>query len=118
MLNKTISTDVKLKTKGSKRSPKWKSVRQAHLKKHPRCACCGRKIKLEVHHIIPFNLQPSRELDETNLITLCEGKKAINCHLAVGHGCSYQDFNPDVIKDAEYFHDLITNWQRGKFVIK
>ncbi len=109
---KNSNSDVRLKEpKGKKRSSKWRSVRKAFLKKHPRCAVCGGNVKVEVHHIIPFFLRPDLELDRGNLITLCEGKKTINCHCAIGHGCNYKDFNPDVVKDAEHFHDLITNWQ-------
>ena len=112
---KTISTDVKLKTKGRRRSPKWARVREAHLKVNPRCAVCNSKKKLEAHHIIPFHIRPDLELDRTNLITLCESKATLNCHLIIGHGGNYRDINPDCVKDAEHFHELLTQWQTPKF---
>ena len=102
---KTISTDVKLKTQGSKRSPKWARVRKAHLKANPRCAVCNSKKKLEAHHIIPFHMRPDLELDRTNLITMCESKKTLNCHLIVGHFGNYKKINPEVRRDAKYFLD-------------
>lgn len=87
---------------GVRRSARWPHVRAEHLKQHPACALCGGKNKLEVHHIVPFHVNPDRELDPNNLITLCESKKGgINCHLAVGHLGSYHRYNPDVAVDAE-----------------
>ena len=37
------------------------------------------------------------ELDLNNLITLCMDKE---CHLKVGHGNDFKDYNPDVEADA------------------
>ena len=115
-MDKIISTDVKLKTKGSKRSPKWDGVRKSHLKTNPKCACCGSTKKVEVHHLQPFHTNPELELVPTNLISLCESKSTLNCHLIIGHGGNYRDVNPDVVKDAEHFHELLTQWQTPKFI--
>ena len=85
--------------KGKRRSPKWRAVRAKFLKgKH--CAVCGGSKKLEAHHKMPFHLDPSLELDPTNLIALCEGARQINCHLFVGHLGSFQSYNPSVHADA------------------
>jgi hypothetical protein len=54
---------------------------------------------LQVHHILPFHLNPQLELDPSNLITLCMGK--LECHLIIGHGGDYKDYNPSVVKHAE-----------------
>ena len=83
------------------RSPKWPAVRAAHLKAHPTCEACGEgstKI-LNVHHVVPFHVDPSKELDEANLITLCEGP-VVNCHLHFGHLRNWKSWNVDVRKDA------------------
>ncbi len=87
--------------KGQKRSWKWRKVRKVHIEKNPRCYICGLKTKLEVHHIIAFNIAPDLELDPRNLITLCENKKwGITCHLLVGHLGNYRKINPSVQIDA------------------
>lgn len=73
------------KTHGIPRAKEWPKLRGKWLKHYPRCALCGGKEKITVHHIRPFHLHPELELDNTNLITLCEGKKVVNCHLVFGH---------------------------------
>lgn len=91
-----------------KRSSKWPRLRKSFLEQHPQCAACGSRDKLEVHHIIPFNVDPSKELDWSNLITLCESKKYGNiCHLGIGHKGDYKKFNPEVLKDAAEFRKSI-----------
>ena len=54
------------------RSSKWPGLRQAFLQYHPTCAVCGTSKKLEVHHCEPVHVNSTRELDTTNLITLCD----------------------------------------------
>jgi len=111
-----MTSEEKVKTQGVKRSPKWASVRKRYLRAHPNCAVCGGTAKLEVHHIIPFNMAPEKELDEKNLITLCEGHKQINCHLVVGHGFDYKDYNPHARKTAGFFKWLKKCKQKIKVV--
>jgi 5-methylcytosine-specific restriction enzyme A len=77
------------------RSGHWPSVRAAYLHDHPTCEACGKAADLTVHHIVPFHIDPSRELDATNLITLCH-----TCHLVFGHLGDYQSYNPNVREDA------------------
>ena len=89
------------------RSSKWPTVRKNHLKDFPCCAVCGGIKKLEVHHIIPFNKDPSLELDPNNLITLCEGLRSCNHHLWFGHCGNYKKINPDVIEDAKIWNDKL-----------
>lgn len=84
------------------RSGQWPRVREAHLAKHPTCAVCGGKERLEVHHIKPFHLHPELETSMDNLITLCEsGADGANHHLLFGHLGSFRSFNPDVVRDAK-----------------
>ena len=78
------------------RSSNWRTVRAEHIKKHPKCAACGRKDGLEVHHIVPYHVDPSRELDPENLITLC-GKY---CHFVFGHLMDWKSWNENVVEDA------------------
>lgn len=80
------------------RSTKWPKVRKLHLRNEPECQFCGGKMKLEVHHIIPFHANKSLELCESNLITLCEKNK---CHLKVGHLNNWKLFNKNVRGDVE-----------------
>jgi 5-methylcytosine-specific restriction protein A len=81
------------------RSPKWRTVRQEHLKRNSMCAACGKKKDLEVHHIKPVHLFPDLELDPENLITLC----ANSCHLLFGHLMDFKCWNPVVRQDCRSF---------------
>lgn len=83
------------------RSPKWKGLREKHLSEHPSCAACGRYLKVEVHHIEPVHINPERELDPNNLITLCDNP----CHIVFGHFMNYKSWNPDVINDCSIYYD-------------
>jgi len=92
-----------------KRSPKWRKVRKAYIKKHPTCACCGTKKGIEVHHIKDFSNHPELELEESNLISLC-GKR---CHILFGHLKNWKSINPKIIEDAKWMLKKIKN-RRGK----
>lgn len=85
------------------RSWKWSDVRKEHLKKQPYCQACGRKTDLEVHHIEPVHLNPDRELDPSNLITLCSK----SCHLTFGHLMDYKSWNVNVVEDAKNYLNKI-----------
>lgn len=84
----------------SVRSSKWQTVRKNFLESHKTCAACGAEINLQVHHKKPFHIHPELELDEKNLITLCEEKGEAGCHLKIGHLGDWKSFNPNVEKDA------------------
>lgn len=75
------------------RDPRWKTVRRAWLFHNPECAVCGTRTLVEVHHVSPFEHDPSRELDDTNFITLCHWK---GHHLLIGHGDSFRFYSPRV----------------------
>ena len=85
--------------RGARRSSKWRKVRAAWLEKNPRCAACGERTNLEVHHIKPFHTHPELELDTRNLVTLCEsGKFGIkSCHRFIGHRGNWRLINPYVM---------------------
>ena len=78
---------------GAKRSPKWRSVRKAHLKKYPKCEICGRKANI-VHHILPVWKFPSEELNPNNLITTCRRDHITWCHMG-----SYHSWNWNIKED-------------------
>jgi hypothetical protein len=86
------------------RSDLWPETRAAFVAKNPACAACGKRIDLNVHHLIPFYLRPDLELVESNLITLCREH-----HFRVGHDPdgpweperpSWRAYNPRVIEHA------------------
>lgn len=77
------------------RSPQWPAVRKRHIDGHPNCVVCGRKAE-EVHHLRPFHLEPSLELEPSNLRSLCR-----DCHFAVGHLWNFSNENPDLDAHAE-----------------
>ena len=73
---------------GTPRSPKWKKVRDSYIEHHNVCECCSSKNKLQVHHIEPFCVAPDKELEYSNLITLCS-----RCHLFMGHCGNWRNYN-------------------------
>jgi hypothetical protein len=111
--------DKAAKVHGVTRSREWPQVELAHRTKFPNCACCATGTNLtspiNVHHIIPFHFvillgRPDLELDQRNLLTLCEADRfhsAPNHHLLVGHFDDWQSFNYSVANDClERFHGM------------
>lgn len=88
------------------RSPQWNKVRNQHLKEQSSCQVCGTKEDLNVHHIVPFHIDPSKELAASNLITLCEHNK---CHFTFGHLYNWSSYNPEVVKDTQNFKNKVQN---------
>ena len=83
-----------------KRSPAWRSLRRWHLLRFPACAVCGSRAFLIVHHIVPVSVDPSRELDPSNLVTLCSSPTGRHgCHLKHGHRGSFHLWNPLLIEE-------------------
>ena len=118
---KKLSHTIKVKgselreiIKSKKRSSHWDEVRDAFIEENPRCSACGSMKKLQVHHIIPFNHEPEKELDPTNLTVLCMDTN--ECHLSIGHGGSFAFYNPDVIVDAK--EHLAAENQKRKLIIE
>ena len=93
------------KARDAVRAPGWAALLKKHVEKQPCCQACGSCKKPEVHHIVPVHLDPSKELDEDNLITLCDKW----CHFIFGHLMNYKSWNEDVIKDCENYLDKIKN---------
>lgn len=78
----------------AERSPRWRAVRNAFIRQHPACIVCGRPAT-QIHHVIPFSRDPGRELDPSNLVSLCDRD-----HLLFGHLDSFRSYNPTVREDA------------------
>ena len=86
------------------RSPRWGTVRKQFLIENGNiCACCSRTKDLNVHHIIPVHIDPSLELEKSNLIILCEKP----CHLTFGHLGNWTAYNPTVVEDARIWNEKI-----------
>ena len=94
---------------GVPRSPQWAKVRAAHLRAHPTCAACGQREKLEVHHVVPFGVDPSRELDRSNLLTLCSDP----CHIVHGHLMSWKRWNAAVVTDVAIYRTKLEASKRA-----
>ena len=92
---------------GKPRSTKWPSIRRAHLKANDVCLACGGRTSLVVHHLVPYQIDPSLELDSNNLITLCESKS--RCHWIIGHLLDWRSYNPNAKADALAFRLKILN---------
>lgn len=95
----------KLSTFDSSRSSQWSRVRKKYLEKYPTCQACGRYDDIEVHHVVPVHLNPDKELDENNLISLC-GKY---CHFTIGHLMDWKSWNNNVREDAETYLQKVKN---------
>lgn len=91
------------------RSPDWDDVRGDWIKENDSCAACGTRTRLEVHHVVPYAVDPSRELDRRNLITLCR-----SCHLTFGHLRYFESWNPTVREDAARFLAQVQNRPKPK----
>ena len=111
----TVLKDLLNKVKGNipkncKRSGQWSTVRKTHLIQHPICEACGETNKLEVHHIVPFHMNPELELDPDNLITLCEvASNGVVCHQNIGHNGNYKSWNINVREDSQAMLNRLTN---------
>lgn len=88
------------------RSSSWHSLRDS-IVKNSRCAFCGSKVNLEVHHIKPVHLYPELELDRSNLMVLCDAEGKASCHWLFGHLCNYESYNPAVLDDAAVFAEKV-----------
>lgn len=82
-------------------SRRWKATAARHLRENPTCAACGSTVRVRPHHVVPVSVDPSREHDFTNLLSLCESyTHGVNCHLFFGHGGSWSTWNPNAVGDA------------------
>lgn len=82
----------------AKRDKHWGTARKEWLKEHPTCAACGGRKHIEVHHLIPVHVDKRRELDPTNLMTLCRLH-----HEVIGHFSDWYSWNSEASDDARFY---------------
>jgi hypothetical protein len=99
LIDEVLGVDPRGTLPDVKRSGKWPKVEREHLSLHPACAVCGRRDRVNAHHVLPYHLWPEHELDPENLITLCV--EPHDCHLLFGHLGDFKAYNPTVRADAE-----------------
>lgn len=91
---------------GVPRASDWMQWRKQHI--HTTCDFCGTKRTLlkplQLHHCYPYHLDPSKEKDRNNVVTLCQP-----CHIRVGHLMNFQSYNPDIKSDIEVWTKKIEN---------
>jgi len=110
---------------GLARSGQWRTARKSYLANNPYCKACdqptgigklGHAIStmvgmksIQVHHLIPFHFgillgRPDIELDQRNLIGLCE--TGDNHHLLLGHLDDFRSYNPNLIDFIGKYHGM------------
>lgn len=95
-------------TKGRNKQ-EWFKVREEFISENGAfCRVCNKTTKLNVHHIIPFHIDPDLELDKNNLIILCTNRP-INCHYFFGHLLNWKAYNPTCRYDVETWRQKIEN---------
>lgn len=102
-----IAKLVSFFTLGKPRSGKWQALSKKFLYGKT-CAVCGIDKKLVAHHKRPFHEHPDMELDESNLIALCQ-YPGRNCHFVFGHLWNWQTVNSDIDDTIDYFNKLREN---------
>lgn len=93
----------------SSRSPQWRRVENEFIAANPACIVCGNttRSQLTAHHRIPYHIEPSKELDKSNLRTMCRDDYGFYCHRLVGHFGDYKLYNLEV--DA-----MAAAWRLGR----
>lgn len=81
------------------RSRQWPRVERTFLEQNPKCIVCGRTA-VTAHHVVPVHIDPSLELEPTNLVPVCE--PASGHHLWLGHLGDWSSWNPLVQRDARW----------------
>jgi 5-methylcytosine-specific restriction endonuclease McrA len=98
---------------GKGRSGAWKRIRAYFLTKEPECQWCLKTYDLDVHHIVPYHINPELELKLTNLITLCR-----NCHFEHGHMRNWSKYDIEIRKKCNKNQEKIYQQLKLKKEIK
>lgn len=81
------------------RSPRWPAVMKDFLRGKA-CSVCGATKGLTAHHVVPFHVDPTRELDPANLLAVCDHAPNATCHLEVAHLGDWRRWNPEIREHA------------------
>lgn len=96
---------------GIPRSGEWPTLRKKVLELQPWCSVCRSTTNVQVHHMLPFHLDPTKELDTNNLIPLCEGTAGhlgqMNCHFCWGHYGNWKNYDHDVVEVVNYLRNKL-----------
>lgn len=85
-----------------RRAKEWAKLRNQFVLENPVCLVSGLRTNIEVHHAVPFHVNPGLELAWENLRTVSRPY-----HFLVGHLCSWSDYNPDFDADAAGWREKI-----------
>jgi len=84
------------------RAPQWQTTRDRVIANHPACAYCGSPAE-KVHHIVPFHVDDSKELNTDNLLALCDA-----CHGTTAHlDRHYQSWNPLIAEEIKLHKAMV-----------
>lgn len=90
---------------GVPRSPKFAALAREVIKERGgKCEATGYAKDLEVHHVVPYHIDPSRELDKTNLIVLTHWM-----HFFLAHFGNWSSWNDNIVEDARKLKERIKN---------
>ncbi len=93
----------------NKRDPQWPALSKKMIKEAGnKCALCNKSKNLITHHIIPVHVNKELELNENNLIVLCE-HLTHNCHFFIAHCCDWRSYNPEIRIDTKLLNERILN---------
>ena len=101
-----FSSSNKPKIRGSK----WRALRQEVIAQTPYCEICGSTKNLEVHHFYDVSHFPHLELQDQNLIVLCDGSehyKGLSCHRIFGHLGDWKKTNYNLRSQLPTLRDLL-----------
>lgn len=80
---------------GPRDTAAYKKAMAQYLAEHPTCQFCRKPGgKVEVHHVIPVSVDPTKAADVTNMVTL---HRKPDCHMVVGHLGNFRDYNRNVV---------------------
>ena len=89
---------------GGVRSSQWPAVRKNFLMENPVCEICFSRKNINVHHKVPVHIDKTKELLNTNLVTLCR-----ECHWIFAHYKSWHSYSTDLDKDILIWRQKITS---------
>jgi 5-methylcytosine-specific restriction enzyme A len=91
----------------TKRNSDWTALsKRMILQAGNKCCLCRKSDNLITHHIVPVHIDKALELDESNLIVLCENLTH-NCHFIFGHLLNWRSYNISIEEDVEIWREKI-----------